>query len=209
MDSQSQPKRKYELKRRADEMARTRRRIAEAAVELHGTVGPARTTLTAVAERAGVQRHTVYRHFPTEAELFGACSAHWVAANPLPDREPWWAISDPRRRLATALNELYAYYERTEPMLSNVLRDAELVEALRPTLAPMQAFLAETAEILTAGWGARGQRRRVLKHAIAHAIDFHTWRSLTAGGEITRTEAVNLVSALVQAAATRRRRAAA
>jgi AcrR family transcriptional regulator len=76
MDSQSQPKRKYELKRRADEMARTRRRIAEAAVELHGTVGPARTTLSAVAERAGVQRHTVYRHFPTEADLFGACSAH-------------------------------------------------------------------------------------------------------------------------------------
>jgi AcrR family transcriptional regulator len=206
MDSQSQPKRKYELKRRADEMARTRRRIAEAAVDLHGTVGPARTTLSAVAERAGVQRHTVYRHFPTEADLFGACSAHWVAANPLPDREPWCAISDPRRRLATALNELYAYYERTEPMLSNVLRDAELVEALRPTLAPMQAFLAETAEILTAGWGARGQRRRVLEASLAHAIDFHTWRSLTASGAITRTEAVDLVTALVEAAAARGRR---
>jgi len=209
MDSQRQPKRKYELKRRADEMARTRRRITEAAVDLHGTVGPARTTLSAVAERAGVQRHTVYRHFPTEADLFGACSAHYVAANPLPDREPWRTISDPQRRLATALDELYAYYERTEPMLSNVVRDAELVEALRPTLAPMQAFLGETAEILTAGWGARGRRRRVLKAAIGHAIDFHTWRSLTASGEITRTEAVGLVIALVEAAAAPRRRAAA
>jgi AcrR family transcriptional regulator len=204
-----QPKRKYELKRRADEMGRTRRRITEAAVDLHGTVGPARTTLSAVAERAGVQRHTVYRHFPTEADLFGACSAHYVAANPLPDREPWRAIGDPRLRLATALDELYAYYERTEPMLGNVLRDAELVEALRPALVPMQAFLSETAEILTAGWGARGRRRRVLKHAIAHAIDFHTWRSLTASREITRTEAVDLVIALVEAAAAPRRRAAA
>ena len=108
-----------------------------------------------------------------------------------------------------ALDELYAYYERTEPMVSNVLRDAELVEALRPTLAPMQAFLGETAEILTAGWGARGRRRRVLEAAIAHAIDFHTWRSLTASGEITRTEAADLVSALVEAAAAQRGRAAA
>jgi AcrR family transcriptional regulator len=209
MDSQRQPKRKYELKRRADEMARTRRRITEAAVDLHGTVGPSRTTLSAVAERAGVQRHTVYRHFPTEADLFGACSAHWVAANALPDREPWRTISDPHRRFATALDELYAYYERTEPMLSNVLRDAELVDALRPTLVPMQAFLSETVEILAVGWGARGRRRRVLKAAIAHAIDFNTWRSLTASGEITRTEGVELVTALVEAAAAPRRRAAA
>jgi AcrR family transcriptional regulator len=209
MDSQKQPKRKYELKRRADEMARTRQRITEAAVDLHGTVGPARTTLSAVAERAGVQRHTVYRHFPTEADLFGACSTHWVAANPLPDRKPWRTISDPHRRLTTALNELYAYYERTEPMLSNVLRDAELVKALRPTLVPMQAFLSEAVEILTVGWGARGRRRRVLKAAIAHAIDFHTWRSLTASEEITKTEAVELVTPLVEAAAASRPRAAA
>jgi AcrR family transcriptional regulator len=209
MDSQKQSKRKYELKRRADEMARTRRRIAAAAVDLHGTVGPARTTLSAVAELAGVQRHTVYRHFPTEADLFGACSAHWLAAHPLPDVTRWRPITDPHRRLATALGELYAYYERTEPMLSNVLRDAELVEALRPTLVPMQAFLSETVEILTAGWGARGRRRRVLEAAIAHAIDFHTWRSLTATGEIIRTEAVDLVITLVEAAAAPRRRAAA
>jgi len=209
MNSQSEPKRKYQLKRRADEMARTRRRITEAAVDLHGTVGPARTTLSAVAERAGVQRHTVYRHFPTDTDLFGACSAHYLTENPLPDREPWRTIRDSHRRLATALHELSAYYERTEPMLSNVLRDAELVEALRPTLAPMQVFLSETAEILTAGWGARGRRRRVLKAAIAHAIDFHTWRSLTANGEMTKTEAVDLVIALVEAAATPRRRAAA
>src|SRR5512135_773026 len=115
MGDKTPTKRKYELKQRAAEMAETRRRITEAAVELHGTVGPARTTVSAIAERAGVQRHTVYRHFPSDADLFGACSAHYLDANPWPDPEPWRAISDPQQRLARALDELYAWYERTEP----------------------------------------------------------------------------------------------
>jgi AcrR family transcriptional regulator len=209
MDTQKNPKRKYELKKRADEMAETRRRIAEATVELHGTVGPSRTTLSAVARRAGVQRHTVYRHFPTEADLFAACSSHYITANPWPDPDPWRTISNPQQRLAHALEELYAYYERTEPMFSNVLRDAELVEALRPTLEPMQAFLVEAVEILAARWPTRGRRHHVLAAALHHAIDFQTWRSLAADKNITRTEAVELVTALVEAAAAPRRRAAA
>ncbi len=199
---ETRPKRKYELKQRADEMAETRRRITEVAVQLHGTVGPARTTMSAVAKRAGVQRHTVHRHFPTEADLFGACSAHFLAANPWPDPEPWRTISDPQERLTRALDELYAYYERTESMFSNVLRDAELVEALRPTLAPIQGLLTETAQILTTGWPARGRRRNVLAAAVRHAIDFHTWRSLTADHRISRPEAIELATALVQTAAT-------
>ncbi len=209
MGVQTKPKRKYELKKRADEMAATRLRITEAAVGLHGTVGPARTTLSAVAERAGVQRHTVYRHFPTEADLFGACSAHYTAANPRPDPDPWRAIDNPHLRLARALEEIYAYYERTEPMFSNVLRDAELVEALRPALAPLQAYLAEAAEILSAGWPARGRRRHVLAVALRHAVDFLTWRSLAADKRITRTEAVALVTALVEAATAQEHRAVA
>ena len=160
MDNQKTPKRKYELKQRADEMADDAARITEAAVELHGTVGPARTTMSSVAQRAGVQRHTVYRHFPDEEALFEACSAHYFTANPWPDVEPWRTIGDPRQRLARALDELYAYYERTEPMFSNVLRDAELVDAVRPALVPLQAYLAEAAEILAAGWPARGRRRQ-------------------------------------------------
>jgi AcrR family transcriptional regulator len=205
MDSQTHPKRKYELKKRADEMDETRRRITEAAVELHGTVGPARTTLSAVARRAGVQRHTVYRHFPDDADLFAACSAHYFTANPWPDLDSWRAIGDPPERLARALDELYAYYERTEPMLSNVLRDAELVEAVRPTLLPLEAYLAEAAEILAAGRPARGRRRRVLAAALRHAVDFQMWRSLAANNSIARTEAVELVTALVEAAAAPRR----
>lgn len=209
MDDKKPTKRKYELKQRAVEMAETRRRITEAAVELHGTVGPARTTLSAVAERAGVQRHTVYRHFSDEVTLFGACSAHYFTTNPWPDLGPWRAISDPRQRLARALDDLYDYYERTEPMLSNVLRDLELVDAIQPTIAPLQAYLAEAAEILAAAWPARGRRRRILDAALRHATAFQTWRSLTAGDRISRADAIQLVSALVHAAAAPQRRAAA
>ena len=194
-------KRKYELKQRAAEMAATRRRIAEAAVELHGTIGPARTTLSAIAERAGVQRHTVYRHFPTEVELYRACSTHWLAANPLPDPAAWRAISDPRERLSRALDELYAYYERTEPMLTNVLRDLDLVEALQPTATPLQTLTADATATLTAGWNSRGRRRRLLQAALRHVLDFRTWRSLTTDSQITRADAIELANKFVQAAA--------
>src|SRR5918992_5881624 len=117
MSRESPVKRKYELKKRAREMAETRLRITEAAIELHGTVGPSRTTLSAVAERAGVERRPLYRHFPTEADLFAACSTHYFSANPWPDLGNWRAIRDPQQRLERALGELYAYYEHNEPML--------------------------------------------------------------------------------------------
>src|SRR3954468_19952961 len=115
--------RKYEKKRRAELEAETRRRITETAVELHGTLGPARTSISAIAERAGVRRSTVYRHFPDEAALIGACSSHWAAENPVPDMTPWQSIEDPDRRLRTALDELYAYYRRTDQMMDNLHRD--------------------------------------------------------------------------------------
>ncbi len=198
---ESKPKRKYELKRRAADMAETRRRITEAAVELHGTVGPARTTVTSVAERAGVQRHTLYRHFPTDADLFEACSVHFFEANPQPDLDAWRAIGEPGPRLARALDELYAYYERTESMYSNVYRDRELVAAIQPALAPFERYLDEAAGILAAGRPGRGRRRELLTAALRHAIDFPTWHSLTAGGRLTRAEAVRLMTALVEAAA--------
>jgi AcrR family transcriptional regulator len=209
MNNEIPPKRKYELKQRAEEMAETRKRITEAAVELHGTIGPARTTVSAVAKRAGVQRHTVYRHFPTDADLFGACSAHYFSANPFPDPEPWRAISNPHRRVARALDDLYTYYERTAPMFSNVLRDLELVDDLRPTIVPLRSYLTEVAKILATGWPTSGRRRRVLDAALHHAIDFQTWRSLTMNDRITRSEAAEVAIALVAGAASRRPRVAA
>jgi AcrR family transcriptional regulator len=199
MSREISPKRKYELKQRAEDMAETHRRITEAAIELHGTVGPSRTTLSAVAKRAGVERRTLYRHFPTEADLFAACSTHYFAANPWPDPGPWRAIRDPRQRLERALHELYAYYERTEPMLSNVLRDAELVDLARNAVAPLHTYLEQAAEILTSGRPARGRTRHLLQGALRHALAFSTWHSLTTNG-IERSDATRLVSALVEAA---------
>ena len=192
-------KRKYELKKRAEQMGETRLRITEAAIELHGSVGPSRTTLSAVAERAGVERRTLYRHFPNEAELFAACSTHYFSANPWPDLDNWRAISDPQERLERALDELYAYYERTEPMFSNALRDAELVDSARDAMAPLHAYLEEAAAILTTGRQARGQRRQLLMGALRHALTFSTWHSLATNG-IGRSDAVKLSSALVEAA---------
>jgi AcrR family transcriptional regulator len=205
MSRETTPKRKYELKKRAEEMAQTHLRITEAAIELHGTLGPARTTLSAVAERAGVERRTLYRHFPTEADLFAACSTHYFTANPWPDLDSWRAIRDPQQRLERALDELYAYYERTKPMLSNVLRDAELVDVARNAVAPLNAYLEEAADILTIGRQGRGRRRQLLRGALRHALAFSTWHSLSTSG-IGRSEAAKLTTALVEAAAAPQRR---
>src|SRR6267378_2152865 len=115
--------RKYELKQRAESLSETRARIVSATVELHDSVGPAQTTISAIAERAGVQRLTVYRHFPDERTLFEACSAHWAAQNPAPDPSTWAGIADPHERLGIALGEIYAFYRTTQGMVGNLLRD--------------------------------------------------------------------------------------
>ena len=197
--SRESHKRRYELKQRATQMADTHRRITDAAIELHGSLGPSRTTMSAVAEQAGVERRTLYRHFPNEAELFEACSAKYFTDNPWPDLNDWRAIRDPRQRLERALDELYAYYEQTEPMFANVLRDAEVVGFARDAIAPLDAHLAEATDILLAGRGVRGPRRNVVRGALRHALDFSTWRSLSTNG-IARADAVKLSAALVAAA---------
>jgi AcrR family transcriptional regulator len=185
----SSEKRKYELKKRAEGMAETRLRITRAAVDLHGTVGPARTTVSAVAERAGVQRHTVYRHFPTEQDLFAACSAHFWTTNPWPDPSTWSGLGD-------GLDELYAWYERTEDMLANVLRDAELVDSVPDAMQPLLAFLEEARRRLAAG----RPRRRTVTAAVRHAVDFRTWQSLVREGGLSRAQAARLMASLVESA---------
>jgi AcrR family transcriptional regulator len=191
----SNEKRKYQLRKRADDMAETRRRITEATIELHGSVGPAHTTIRAVAERAGVQRHTVYRHFPTEQELFDACSSHYGTQHPLPDPGAWRAIDDPRERLTTALDELFGYFERTQAMWTNVYRDMDM-PIVQATMQPMDAYFEDVVTVLSRGW----RRRRALTAALRHAVSFPTWRSLVHEGGITRAQGVALVSALVEAA---------
>jgi AcrR family transcriptional regulator len=201
MSAQKTPTRRYQLRKRAEAMEATRRRITVAAMELHETLGPARTTLTAVAERAGVQRQTVYRHFADEKELLAACSGHYAALHPLPDAGRWAAIADPAERLGAALDELYAWYEDTEPMWTNVFRDETLVDAVGPALEPLRAYLDDAARTLAAGWGAPGPRRATLLAAARHAVDFHTWRSLAHDGGVSRAGVVELTSAMVSRAA--------
>jgi AcrR family transcriptional regulator len=197
MSHQKSKRRPYRKRRRAEQEAKTRLRITEAAVELHGSVGPVRTTISAVAERAGVQRATVYRHFPDEAALFAACSAHWVAGHPLPDLEAWAAVEDPVERVRSALIQLYDWYAGAEPMLERTTRDAALVPAMQGPVEAMIAWLDLAAQTLVKGRPERGGRRRCVRAAIGHALAFETWRSLVRREGLSRDGAVALMLKLV------------
>jgi len=192
MSDEIPAKRKYELKQRAAEMAETRLRITEAAVELHGSLGPAQTTISAIAQRADVQRATVYRHFPDEEALFASCSAHWVAQNEPPDLAGWAAIRDPAARLAVALTELYAWYARTQRMLELLIRDLPLVPALQ-TQFRLPGYLDAAADVLLAGRPERGAARRRARAALGHAVAFETWLSLVRQHGLTSAEAIRLM----------------
>ena len=186
--------RQYRKRKRAEVEQQTRQRITEAAVRLHGSIGPARTTMSAVAREAGVQRSTVYRHFPTEAELFGACSELWASLNPPPDPVAWKQIADPGERLRTALGELYGWYSRAEPMLVNVIRDAPLVPAMDGPVRARLALLERMQAVLMQGRPERGRARRRTAAAIGLALEFTTWHSLARQAGLSHEEAVALTA---------------
>ncbi len=174
----------------------TRRRILDAVVALHQEVGPAATTISAIAERAGVQRLTVYRHFPDEGALIQGCSAHWSQAHPPPDPSDWAGIQDPSGRLETALRELYVYFEGGREMLAQVLRDEARVPALQEVMTPFWGYVAELAGGLSAGWGVEGESQRLLRAAVGHALRFETWESLVREG-LSTEEAAALMGRFV------------
>jgi AcrR family transcriptional regulator len=192
--------RRYEKKRRAELEAETRRRITESAVELHGTVGPSRTSISAVAERAGVRRSTVYRHFPDETALFTACSTHFAETNPLPDLASWESIQDPDERFGIALDELYGYYRRTESMMDNLHRDEITMPVIKQLFTPFREYLSAARETLARGRAVRGRRRDELRAAIGHALAFTTWRSLSREQGLDDSQAVELMRELVASA---------
>jgi AcrR family transcriptional regulator len=155
----SSEKRTYELKARADRQQETRRRIIDATVALHEELGPARTTVSEIARRAGVQRLTVYNHFPDTAELFAACQGQFLAEHPPPDLGPALALDDPHARVRAALAALYASYRAREPMTAKVQRDRSALPALDALMArTADAQLAELAAALAAPFGARGRK---------------------------------------------------
>ena len=196
-----QKTRPYRMMRRAELEEETRLRITESTVALHEELGPARTSISAIAERAGVRRSTVYRHFPDESALFTACSAHWRAANPAPDPAAWVTIADPARRTETALTELYAFYRRTEGMYTSLFRDEPVNATVRHHLRGFHDYVRAVEGVLMAGRGLRGHAARRTRAAVGHALGFPTWRSLAREQGLTDADAVRLMCRLVRDAA--------
>jgi len=194
-------KRSYRMQRRAESQQQTGLRITESAIALHGTIGPSRTSISAVAAHAGVRRSTVYRHFPDEAALFDACTAHWAAANPPPDLAAWSAIDSPDERLRVALGELYAFYRRTEPMLDNLFRDEEIMPLVKERFAAFRGYFEAARDTLMVGRGLRSGARRRTRAALGHAVAFSTWKSLVREQGLADADAITFIRALVAAAA--------
>ena len=191
--------RDYQMRKRADDIAVTHQRIVEAAVRLHGTIGPAATTISALAEEAEVTRLTVYRHFPNDLELFAACSQHWASTQVFPDPRAWSKLGDPAVRLRSGLSDLYRFYREGEPMLTNVRRDRASLpaELLDQTAATEARFL----DVLLKPFAARGTRRKRLLAVLGHAVSFWTWRSLCLDHGLTNREATEAMTALAMATA--------
>jgi AcrR family transcriptional regulator len=194
-------KRSYTLKRRAEHQAETRRRIVEATVDLHAKLGPTRTSISAIAERAGVQRHTVYAHFPTDRELFFACSGLAMERDPLPDASALRAILNPEQRLRRGLTELYAWYDRNAELSNSVMRDAE-VDPLTRDIVHLRIGLRIDALHVVLAQGFQAGRTR--DAALDLALSFHTWRSLTRESRLSADAAVEFVVRTIRCTVARR-----
>lgn len=192
--------RRYRKTERARLEEDTRRRITEAAVELHGTVGPANASITDVATLAGVTRMTVYNHFPTEIDLFVACSTHWAAANPFPDPSRWKEVEDPSERLVIALTELYDWYRAKQGMLGNIFRDTPALPSLAAVMEDLwSTYVDEVLRVLAYGRKVRGAEARDLKTTLKIVVDFGTWRLLSESG-VGQKRAAELAARMVDGA---------
>jgi AcrR family transcriptional regulator len=186
--------RPYQLKKRAD-------RQHETTIELHQTIGPAATTITEIAERAGVGRVTVYRHFPEELSLDRACSGLYFERNPAPDPGSWKTVADPVERLRLGLRETYAYHARTEQMITRALADARD----HPVMAPYHAHWARAARVLLEPWPTSGRRRKQLSAALALAVSFDSWRTLVRVQRLSHPQAIDLLERLTRESASTER----
>lgn len=187
------------MRARLEAVDETRQRITEATVRLHEKLGPAATTVSAIAEEAGVTRLTVYRHFPDDAALIGACSAHWAARHPAPDVHDWEAVDEPVGRLERALRETYDWWVTAAPMMTKILRDLDEMPSF--VRAGVLEEEARRVTVLVRPFRARGAARRRLRAAAAHALRLSTWQSLCVDGGLSLDEAVRLMTAAVLEAA--------
>lgn len=185
--------RKLQLKRRAERQHETRQRIVEATVALHESVGGGAATISAIAERADVERLTVYRHFPDERSLLMACTQHYLGRNPPPDPEAWQTIDDRQKRFRTALSEIYAYHRHTERMSLHAIHDVQDMPILRDVLAPSYAYWRGVRDGLAAGWIANAGIQRLVEAAVGHAIAFMTWYSLAREQELDDAQAIEIM----------------
>lgn len=175
-------KRRYTKRRRAEQEEDTRQRILEAVVALHGEVGPRETTISAIAERAGVQRLTVYRHFPDDYALFRACTSHWLASNPPPDPNLWERGGDPRKLTRDGLASLYAYFRRTSYMWHLSYRDYEDIPALQGPMREFEQYLDRIRDRLFDAWAPARGRAATVRAVLGHCLRYSTWRSLADEG---------------------------
>jgi AcrR family transcriptional regulator len=194
---------KYKLKKRAERQEETRLRIARATLELHETLGPALTTRSAIAERAGVGRPTVYSHFPDDLSLGKACSSLDLSENPLPDPGQWEMISDPERRLRVALTELYDYFRRRERLWTNILRDLEMPYIkdnpdVHEVMKPIFTHWERMKETLAVGWELADGPPQPLLGTIGLALDFQTWRTMVRKQGLTDEQALELMVGMVR-----------
>ena len=194
----SSKNRAYRMRQRAESVEETRLRIVEATSLLHESVGPAHTTISGIAEHAGVTRLTVYRHFPDDESLFAACSAHWTAQQRLPRPAAWAGVADPEERLRVGLTDLYRFYRSGEPMLRRIYGDWDCLPAT------IQAELShrDTAlrDVLLEPFGT-SRRSKQLVAAVGHAVSFWTWRSLCLDNGLTNSSAVSAMTTLALAVA--------
>lgn len=198
-------KRAYRMQKRAVLEEQTRLRITQSAVALHGTLGPSRASISAIARHAGVRRSTLYHHFPDELTLFTACSNHWLAANPFPVLARWAAIKDTQQRLRLGLQELYSYYRRAQGMLSKVLRDEETMAILKQMLNGYRQYLSQAREILMRERKVNQPALTRVRAALGHALSFHAWQSLAIEQGLKDEIIADLMCRLVTAASTRTR----
>lgn len=192
-------KRPYRMRQRAASQQETRLKVIEATMQLHEELGPRNTSISAIAERAGVQRLTVYRHFPDETAVFQACTAHWLTLNPFPDPARWAGIADPVDRFRTAIDAFYAYFARTRRMWTVSFRDVAEVPALQQPMAEAQTFLGGVADDLTAAFTQESECGHTAA-TIRHALHFLTWSELEDQG-LDNSAKVALVTRWLESAA--------